>query len=73
MNLKDFIITNGKAAGLSDEQISGVLASASRKLSGIVPKERWEEQVMTWINNRAKANREQSAKDDNEEKENSEH
>jgi len=64
MDLRNFIITNGKAAGLTDDQISGIFASATRKLPGNVPQEKWEEQIMTWINNRAQKNKEQNTKPD---------
>ncbi|MBQ6991817.1 MAG: hypothetical protein IJN50_02735 [Clostridia bacterium] len=73
MDLKNFIITNGKAAGLTDDQINGVIASAVRKLPGNVPQEKWEQQIMIWINDRAQKNKEGNAKGQNEEKENSEH
>ena len=56
MDLANFIITKGKEAGLTKDQISGILLSASRKLTGNVPKEKWEEQVMEWINKRAQKN-----------------
>lgn len=56
MDLKNFIITNAKAAGLDDAHIAGLLQSAMRKLPGNVPEEKWEEQVMEWINIRAKKN-----------------
>lgn len=56
MDLANFIITKGKEAGLTKDQISGLLLSASRKLSGNVPEEKWEEQVMEWINKRAQKN-----------------
>ena len=62
MNLQDFIITNGKAAGLSNDEIAGMLQSAHRKLPGNVPEERYEEQVMEWINRRAKINKEEKEK-----------
>ena len=56
MDLANFIITKGKEAGLTQDQISGILLSASRKLTGNVPEEKWEEQVMEWINKRAQKN-----------------
>ena len=56
MDLANFIITKGKEAGLTKDQISGILLSASRKLTGNVPEEKWEEQVMEWINKRAQKN-----------------
>ena len=56
MDLTNFIITNARAAGLDDNHIAGLLQSASRKLPGNVPEEKWEEQVMEWINIRAKNN-----------------
>lgn len=56
MDLANFIITKGKEAGLTKDQISGLLLSASRKLTGNVPKEKWEEQIMEWINKRAQKN-----------------
>lgn len=54
MNLKDFIITNAKAAGLSNDEIGGIMQSAMRKLPGNVPEDKYEEQIMEWINVRAK-------------------
>lgn len=57
MDLADFIITNAKAAGLNDDEIGGILQSATRKLPGNIPEDKWEEQIMTWINIRAKKNR----------------
>lgn len=56
MDLANFIISKGKEAGLTKDQISGILLSASRKLTGNVPEEKWEEQVMEWINKRAQKN-----------------
>ena len=56
MDLAKFIITKGKKAGLTQDQISGILLSASRKLAGNVPEEKWEEQIMEWINKRAEKN-----------------
>lgn len=57
MDLVDFIVTNAKAAGLDDDQIGGILQSATRKLSGKVPEEKWKEQIMEWINIRANKNK----------------
>ena len=54
MNLKDFIITNAKVAGLSDNEIGGIMQSAMRKLPGNVPEDKYEEQIMEWINIRVK-------------------
>lgn len=54
MNLIDFIITNAKAAGLDDNEIGGIIQSARRKLPGNVPEDKYEEQIMEWINIRAK-------------------
>lgn len=54
MNLIDFIITNAKAAGLDDNEIWGIIQSARRKLPGNVPEDKYEEQIMEWINIRAK-------------------
>ena len=57
MNLKDFIITNAKVAGLDDNEIGGILQSASRKIPGNVPEEKWKDQIMEWINIRANKNK----------------
>ena len=53
MNLGELIMQVGKEKGLSDDVISRILMNAERKLPGNVPEERWEEQVMLWIDNAA--------------------
>ncbi len=53
MNLGDFIIKEGLEKGLSEDVIGRIIGNAARKLPGNVPEERWQEQVMIWINNAA--------------------
>lgn len=60
MNLGEFIIQKGQEKGLDNDVISRILINASRKLPGNVPKERYEEQVMVWINNAAAEQREEA-------------
>ncbi|MCI8352373.1 MAG: hypothetical protein HFJ58_01945 [Clostridia bacterium] len=57
VNLTDFTITNGRLAGLNENEIAGILQSAMRKLPGNVPEEKYKEQIMEWINNRASRKR----------------
>lgn len=68
MDLKDFIITNARAAGLDENQIAGIIQSACRKLPGNVPEEKYEEQIMEWISIRAKKDKENSLNEIDEDK-----
>lgn len=60
MNLGEFIIQKGQEKGLNEDVIARILMNASRKLPGNVPEERWEEQVMTWINNAVSSQNEET-------------
>ena len=62
MNLSEFITKKGQEKGLSADVISIILMSAHRHLPGNVPEEKWEEQVMVWINNAASKQREEAIK-----------
>lgn len=61
MNLGEFIIQKGEEKGLDKGVIARILMNAQRKLPGNVPEERWEEQVMIWINNAAAKQREETS------------
>lgn len=70
MNLGEFIVQKGQEKGLEADVIDRILLSASRKLPGNVPEERWEEQVMVWIANAATKQREEALTNDTHKEEN---
>lgn len=66
MNLGKFIIQRGQEKGLSEDVIARILMNASRKLPGNVPEEKWEEQVMVWIDNAALKQKEEATTNEND-------
>lgn len=60
MNLDEFITKKGQENGLGADVISRILMNAHFQLPRNVLEEKWEEQVMVWINNAVSKQREET-------------